>query len=591
MAEEFAEFRGFGPRDGSDRAAAWGDDSPPPECPIIALGHDDGRYHYFSPSGEQREFGFRELRSDAGQISLFDGDPAYLKAVWQARGRNGRPVDDWDAKAAHAGLVAMAVAAGKWDPETPLRGRGVWRGPDNRLICHSGDGLLFSDGERSAPGRRIGPALYPTKARIAAPATEPALARDVREWKKDFALWQWRPVGAGGANSDRGPASLAGDMLFNAVSLAYLGAGPRWRVHVAIEAVGGAGKSTLMRFIGAALGNAASLNGVTEAGFRNALSDEARPTLLDEAEGGNDVTAALIEVIRRMSDDSGKGARGDGGGPGQARYFQISSPVFMFCINPPVLLPQDRSRIVTLSMDRAIAANEGRAYNAIERAGELSAALRARALFGWERFRRNLPLVRAALIERGCSLRQADQLGSLIAAGAVMTDDDPLDPAAADHLAEAAVPLIEELAAEESDNSDALRCWRTLVTRRTDAWRGGEAQTVGSLLIAGQDATESEARRALNNQCGLRLILKDDAGGTMPEAPCLYVANQHDFLDSAYRDTVWRGGGWATSLARLMGAARSKAAVRVGGMKQRAVAIPLWQLPQPDVGGTDPPDD
>jgi hypothetical protein len=75
----------------------------------------------------------------------------------------------------------------------------------------------------------------------------------------------------------------------------------------------------------------------------------------------------------------------------------------------------------------------------------------------------------------------------------------------------------------------------------------------------------------------------------MPEAPCLYVANQHQFLREVYRDTPWREGGWAHSLARLDGARPSRFTVRVGGLKQRAVALPLQHLPRP--GGQGEPDD
>ena len=42
---------------------------------------NNGKYWFLSPCGELWELTFRETRSDAGQLSLFDGNPTYLKAV------------------------------------------------------------------------------------------------------------------------------------------------------------------------------------------------------------------------------------------------------------------------------------------------------------------------------------------------------------------------------------------------------------------------------------------------------------------------------------------------------------------------------
>lgn len=575
-----------------------------PDCPITALGHNDGRYFFLSPGGELRELGFRELCGAAGQISLFDGDALYLKAMWPRRSQEGALLDDWNAKHAGMGLVAMCAQAGLWDPETVIRGRGVWRGPDDKLICHSGNSLLYVEPgagfhSHGRAGLKIGAAIYPAKPRLTPPAAEAATADMAKAWRDDFRWWRFQPLGLGGVNSDRGPDGLAGDLLFGATSLAMLGAAPRWRVHVLVKAVHGAGKSTLIAKIAAALGSSAIvMNNFSEAGLRRSLANEARPVLLDEAEGdtgdGVGTMSQAIRLIRQMSGGDGvRGARGTGAGG--AEFFEIAGCAFLFCINPPVLLPQDLSRIVVLDMQRAIPAHERSAYEAISRAGDMSAALRARAFHGWDRFRKNIPILRAALIHLGCNTRQADQLGGLLAASAMMTDDYPVDGAHAADLAEGVVPLIETLRAEEADNSDAMRCWLTLVTRRADVWRSGEGQTIGSLLLGARHASGVEQRKALNDYCGMRLVREDDlppdGAKSMPEAPCLYVKTAHEFLRTVYRDTPWREGGWATSLSRLSGAAASKDPIRIGGLKQRAVAIPLKHLPQASSDPDGVPDD
>lgn len=578
--ETVVDFRGRGGGGGPERERVI------PDCPVLPLGHNSGRYYYLSGSGERLVLHFRELSAPSGQIALFNGDMAYPCAEWPRLDRDGAVIkNDWNPKKAAAGLIAMCVKVGMYDPETPIHGRGVWRVENDRLIGHFGNQLLFSDGGIAGAGMKIGGAIYSARPPLEPPAAEPLPASAAKEFRRDFTFWRVRPMGLGGINSDLGPDGLAGDLLFAATCLAMLGAAPRWRVHTLVKAVHGAGKSTLLSFIAGALGpSAIVMNNFSEAGLRRSLEGEARPVFLDEAEGDEQgVMSQAIRLIRQMSGGQGvKGTRGTG--DGGAQFFEIAGCAFLFCINMPVLMPQDLSRILVLDMLPAIPAHERQAYDAIARAERLSPGLRARAFYGWDRFRQNLVWLRAALVHRGCSGRQADQLGGLLAASAMMLEDQPIDQGHADDLAEALDPLIEAMKAEEADNSDALRCWRTLITTRCNVWRSGEAQTVGSILVDARADGGTEARKVLNFQCGMRLEA-GDRGGSMPETPCLYVSNQHGFLKEAFRDTPWRDGGWAHSLTRLTGASSSRSAIKIGGSTQRATAVPLRHLPRPDRPG------
>ncbi|GEM_PF-1259082 len=552
----------------------------PPPCPIVALGHLRGNYFFLSPSGQFVQFNFRELSGVGGLLSLFDGDTAYLKAVWRRFDRDGDPMDDFNAKAATAGLIRRCADAGIWNPETPVRAYGVWRARDRAaLIAHSGNLLSFSDGETMSAGRRIAGAIYPALASVAAPSAEPATMRMVRELRQDFRLWRYAPLGNG---LDKGPAGLAADLLYCSSSLALLGAGPIWRVHTLIKAVHGSGKSALIEFLAAILGaQAVVMNNFTEAGLRQSLANEARAGLLDEAEGdaAGLRMAQVIEVIRQMSGGTGvQGVRGSG--DGTARHFQIAGCVFLACINMPPLLPQDQSRILVLEMLTAVKENESEARSAIARAEMSSPAFRARALAGWPRFQRNLPLLKQALLDLGASSRQGDQLAAVLAAGAMMSDDEPIDAADARHLAESVVPLLDRMRADEGDQSDARRCWLMLMSQPARHWRAGDDQTIASLLRLAQDQTAGvAARQTLDRNYGMRLVTSG-ATASMPEAPCLYVANQHQFLRELYQGTPWRESTWSPSLARLDDASASANSVRIGGLKQRAVAIPFKHLPR-----------
>jgi hypothetical protein len=567
-----------------------------PPCLILPLGHYDGRYVFLAPDGQLRQFGYRELGSAAGQASLFDGDVTYLKARWPRKSREGQILEDYDPKAAAAGLMEMCAQRGMWDPATSQRGRGIWLiEPENRLICHSGDRLLLGGiDEEGPPGIRAAGAIYPRRPAVMPPAIEPAAAQAVRELKRDFAWWRFQPLGFGGIHSDRGPDGLAAQMLFNATCLAMLGAAPRWRVHVLVKAVLGAGKSTLLEFVQGILGaGSIMMNNASEAGFRLSASDEARTVLLDEAEGDDPLTGVMSGIIRDIRQMSGgmHGARGAGGDA--VRHFEIAVSAFLFCINMPVLLPQDMSRFLVLEMLPAIAVHERQARLAIERATQLSPALRARAFYGWDRFRENLNRCRAALVFRGCTGRQADLIGSLLAAGAMMLDDRPIDDRAADDLTEAATSLIDTMRVEQEDNSDAMQCWRRLINHRADKWRSGEALTVGMLLREAQDQGGTSARAALTDYYGMRIV--NETSATMVEAPCLYVVRdkQHGFLREVYHDTRWREGVWGDGLGRLPGAVPISAkSPRIGGLPHRCIAIPLRYLPRPerDWVGEDEPD-
>jgi hypothetical protein len=570
-----------------DRGAAPGATEPPvpPECPIVPLGHSRGVYFFISPSGQFADFSSGKLSTAGGQLELFDGDIAWLRAFYPP----GRPSEgDYNIRRAAAGLITLCAAKGLWSVENPSRHYGVWRATDELLIAHAGGVLHYSDGTTRRAGMVDHRTIYPALPDHEPPAAEPASAGAVRSLRDAYRLWRFEPMGIG---ADRGPSGLAADLLFCATSLALLGAAPHWRVHVLVKAVAGSGKSLLMSLIAAALGaQGVAMNNFTEAGLRGSLRDEARAAMLDEAEGGSADgsvgvrMAQVIEVIRQMSGGDGvQGVRGTG--DGHVRRFQLAGCVFMSCINPPPLLPQDLSRILRVDMLKAAIENEAPARRIIEDIKELSPALRARALAGWQRWRRNFHLLKKAIVDTDASSRQADLLAALLAAGEMMASDDPLDAEGAGHLAESIIPVLDAIKADDTDQSDPWRCWLTLTSHQVPSWRGGDMHTVGSLLQMArhpEGLSGKDARRFLS-RIGLKLCLEGmPKGETTPEAPCLYIANQHEFLRAVFEKTPWRDGGWVTSLARLEGALKSAQSLKIGAASQRAVALPLKYLPTDD---------
>lgn len=337
-----------------------------------------------------------------------------------------------------------------------------------------------------------------------------------------------------------------------------------------IRAVHGVGKTTLLDFIAAGVGDlAVQLNDFSEAGLRQSLTSEGRPVLLDEDESDpSGRMSEAIRLIRRMSSGAGvRGARGTR--EGIARRYDLAGSCFLFAINAPALAPQDLSRWMVFEMLPAVASLEAEAHRAIDRAPDAAPGIKLRAILGWDRFRINLKRLRAALLRRRCTPRQADQLGSVLAAGAMMLEDEPIDPGWAEDLTENAAAYIEATREEETDNGDARRCWLQLMTHNVQVWRGGEASTIQELLLTAQYQNAVDMRNTLAQNYGMRIVQNSSA--SVPEAPCLYIVNQSAFLKRVYAGTPWADGGWRQSLVRLDGAAPSKKPIRVGGVQQRAL--------------------
>jgi len=290
--------------------------------------------------------------------------------------------------------------------------------------------------------------------------------------------------------------------------------------------------------------------------------------VLDEAEGdstGNRVEP-VIQLLRQMSGGDGAvGLRGSAGGV--AQRFSLAGSAFLSAINAPALLPQDRSRITEIELQMPDASRAGEVESIIEQCAALSAALRARAIAGFDRFLENRSLYRAALVAAACDARQTEQLGTLLAAADMMLHDDPIAPDRLSASIDEIRALITAMIEEDAEDSDAAQCLATLLTRQIDHWRGGAKSTIGHLVSLGRHPDHPDERRALRVY-GLRLELQGDFGVH------LLVANRHEGLSAIFRDTRWRNGGWRRALLRLMDAHVRDTPANFDGYKSRCVVIP-----------------
>lgn len=540
----------------------------PPDCPVTPLGCYGALYVFADARGEIREMSAAALFRKGGLNDLFRGDDAWLMAVHPATDEDGKVKGFSIAKAAND-LIARCAALPMWDAAAPQRGRGVWpdgaaAAADIDLLVHCGDGVGIGRAaplDWRAPGFRRDGAIYRALPAVArpSPAEMAGLAADL---VAALELWCWREPAA--------PKLVAGW-----IGSAALGAAKPWHPHLLISAGAGSGKTWVARLIEAAAPLALYLNEFSAAGMQQTLSSEARPVILDEAEGdaghqGAGPIEQAVHLLRRMSDSSGlRSVRGSAGG--QARASRANGQAALFGILPPELLPADETRFTRIELDPLPGrADPGPAQAATAQMAARMPALWQRLIDGRGRYLASLAVLKAALGRMGCSPRQADQPGALMAGWWTLDSDQVITGAEAKGLIEECRWAIQTVAEADSDTGPQ-RCLNHLLASQPDVWGGGSRRTVGQLL---QEALWASGDKAPLEAIGLRIV--EGADG-LPAG--VLVANRFPGLERLYAGSPWAGSRWAHDLARLAGAEKPQNPVRIGGVKQRCVLVPRALLP------------
>lgn len=538
-------------------------------CPIKPLGHRAGLFYFFNAAGELRALTAQQLGQAPQLIALFGGDVDWLMAMFPQRDRDSNRVVWFTARHANQWAVAACHRAGLFREEEPRRGLGLWRG-EEELLLHLGEEVhLLRAGEVRGAGFRGFGALWPALPRAPAPAKpeDAATALEALELEEAFALWHWERTGSAA-------------LFFGLWVAGLLGAATRWRPHGLVVGPAGSGKTTLMELYAATSPLAAFWNDYTEAGLRQSLTGRAAPLILDEAEGDAEGAAKLTAVIKLLRLASqGEGAqsvRGSAGGTSQS--FTVTCSAILGGILPPDLLPQDASRITRL--DLLPRAADGPALPTEEERARLRIAaprLWRRALSGLGRFAGNLERLRRVLIGRGCAPRLADQLGTILAARAMMLADAELTEEEASAEVEA-FAWWAPTEADQATDGGPHACFRHLLASAADVNRHGERPTLRALLVEAQGGEKAEDARRLLIAHGLKLApWPQRSAGPL----CLYIADRNPRLGQLYGGTQWAGSRWKEDLKRLPGAFRPESPQYVVS-KERCTVIPGELLPRED---------
>ena len=512
------------------------------DCPVRPLGNLDGQFYFFDPQGQIRELSATALGQRPALLALFGDRQSWLVRMFPAMDADHKPTGGFAVSAVNGWLVDQCVKAGLWRSDEPRRGHGVWRAGDGVLVHLGGEVWQPTSGERFRAGFRAHGALWPALFGIVPPANEAATAADAMRLEAAFERWRWEEIGSGA-------------VFFGLWAAGLLGAAIPWRPHGLVCGQAGSGKSSLLSLYAACSPLCLSWNDYTEAGLRQALSGRAGPFILDEAEGDTEGAHKLqkvVELLRRTS--GGGGAQVVRGAPGgKSQTFEVSAAAVLGGILPPVLLPQDASRITRLdlmSWARGVAPIPGEAE--IAELGKLAPALWARALDGLPRYRANLETFRAELIGRGCPPRSADQLGAILAARAMMLADMPLEPRQAAEDVDA-YGWLAVTDTELAEDGGPASCWRLLLSSPADVTFRGERPTVRRLIVDARHPEHGADARRLLIEHGLRLASYPQRE---PGAECLYIADRNPRLERIFAETPWSRGRWKEDLRRLPGAFR-----------------------------------
>jgi hypothetical protein len=250
----------------------------------------------------------------------------------------------------------------------------------------------------------------------------------------------------------------------------------------------------------------------------------------------------------------------------------------MTAINPPALQPQDKSRIITIPINKprsGILPEDIKSF--LSEAREMSPRLRARAIIGFKRFNETFSIYRKLLVEHGCDARQSDLYATLCAGRSLLIEDSiPSHDTALDFVSSLGNRL-SLIMLDDSDDTDAKRCLNRLLDASCEAIRDGIKRSIGQLVADAMNPMNSPENDKLV-PLGIRMI---DVKGSKPKERMLFVANDHLGLKKIFFNTPWADGNWKPSLSRLPGVKPSPVPISVG-RKSRGLLIPAVNLPSFD---------
>lgn len=534
-------------------------------CPVRPIGFNDGVYYYVTPSGSLRQL-TAQKHNHNNIFSLFEDQGDWLREAFMKSATRSN-VSTWNAVEAGEYLMSEAAKVGLVDLERSLRGFGVWRLRDGRLIVHCGDEIEVDD-EWQAAGQKIENRIFIALPPIDRPgASEANATQMMRLFDFIRSSWAWR--------NPLGDARL----LLGWIGCGILAGALNWRPHIWNTADRGAGKSKLDDLVQSLLGSGADkVSDPTGAGVRGLLGVSARGILADEVEPGDNRRAeGMIELARMASTDS----QGDvirGSSDGRSQRFPIRACFLFSSILVPKFRPQDYGRITILEMKPLPSKTheEIRDFElAFKDLASMGGVFRRRVINAFSRFEENLQIYSMLMASDGNGRRAADQLATLLAMCDAILLDEIVD------LEEARRVLsninVAELTGGEEIGDDKECLQHLLSTKKMVRFsEGTKDYTLGELIEACPPKATNWRNKFLR-QNGLSVVSEEGANGPVD---FLVISNTHTELKRIFKDTRWQSGGHARVLKRLPYAQEGMTkAVSFAGFKSAATWLLMEDLP------------
>jgi hypothetical protein len=297
---------------------------------------------------------------------------------------------------------------------------GVYLADDNpEVVVVNGNDLFRSDGK---PIERVGGKhIYARSYDLGITAdTEQATTEEAKTVLDAVDTWNWH------RKSDA-------TLFLGELMTAYCSGAHKWRTHAFIHGVAVSGKSHLMRFAAALLGEAGRYTVASSpAAVRQALDGNALASICDEQ--GADSGPSELMLFFRNASSAGFLEKGDPKQGGVKRY-QLATTGIVAGVNLPSMDSQQTGRFLLLSLGKVKASSKsnphpmvgtGETYSFPE-AQILGEKLFSRMVHAWPRFLRALKLIKAALPGD----RFQDTFGLPLAGAWIALHDEELTDAAA----------------------------------------------------------------------------------------------------------------------------------------------------------------
>lgn len=562
------------------------------ECPVVALGHLDGMFHFLDVCGQKRALSAAQLQRRGDIVSLFLGDEAWLRRTFPKRVKVKQADDseqevtvDFRINSAATWLQRECREAGLFGDHVVLRKPGIWPAENGTPAVHCGDAVLI-DGKWLPAGTRTGNSVWAAAPAMPRPDT-PCEAAVGEQLASDLrSLWNFRRAG--------------GEIVtLGILGNAYFGGATQWRPAGFITGGAGCGKTMLLNALRACCPLHHYTTDTTKAGLETALDGRAMPSFLEEATATKDARGARVLIDMVLSATVGEGTKGHRRGEhGESRVIQLVGSIIMASDHPPEMKATHLGRFAIVELGApADGADHRDAHQAlIARMKRAAGGLWGRALSSWDRYNECLPLFRASLRDARCAPREMDQLGALLAGWWILTREGLPD---ARGVMEGVSALTEFVRPAEDVREDdgPRRMLRHLLSTLVQMDRSTARAPIGTLIEialfdngldyhAGEEGRTSRehAHRVLTDY-GIRVIrasdpVQDKRQRLIPRAGLgngVWFGRSPE-LAKIFAGTDFEGNKWEVELRRLESARQSEGNVRIGGTAGRAVWVSAEEL-------------